>query len=130
MYPELHDQLREASSALGLDSTKLGFHRAASIVLDDASLRVFAGITQPELIFTMPAGATVGMRIARAPQGKWVLPSLELDLSQDGQQLVVDFCLMNSNFGFPHAIGLAELERQFVNARAARNGSGRAPRLQ
>lgn len=118
MYPQLHLQLREISDALGVDASNLRSVRSASMVMDDTSLRIFAGLPLIQIL-ALPSTAIAGINVARAPQGKWVLPSLEVVFSFQGRTLPLDFCLGNSNFQVPHAVGRVELDRQLAVARKA-----------
>jgi hypothetical protein len=118
MYPQLHLQLREISDALGVDASNLRSVRSASMVMDDTSLRIFAGLPLRQIL-ALPSTAIASINVARAPQGKWVLPSLEVVFSFQGRTLPLDFCLGNSNFRFPHAVGRVELDRKLAVAREA-----------
>ncbi len=118
MYSQLHRQLREISDALGVDASQLGSHRSASMVLDDTSLRIFAGLPLRQIL-ALPSTAIASISVVQAPQGKWVLPSLEVAFSFHGRTLPLDFCLVNSNFRFPHAVGPVGLDRQLAVARKA-----------
>ena len=118
MYSQLRLQLRQLSDALGVDASKLGSRRSASMVLDDVSLRIFAGL-QLRQIVALPSTAIASINVARAPQGKWVLPSLEVVFSFQGRTQPLDFCLESSNFWFLHAAGRVELDSQLAVARKA-----------
>lgn len=118
LYPQLYDQIRELTQALGTDISPLGSRRMVSMVLDDESLRLFAGFPLKEVL-AFPSTAITSVDIAKAPQGKWVLSSLEVVFSVRGRRIPLDFCLMNSTFAVPHAVGRAELERRLPVARKA-----------
>jgi hypothetical protein len=89
------------------------------VVLDDAALRIFVGL-RPRQILELPSSAIASIGLAKAPQGKWVLPSLEIVFTVQGRAFPLDICMMNSNFGFPHALGRVEVEKQLALARQAR----------
>jgi len=116
MYPQLHLQLREISHALGIDDSAVRWRRSAAVVLDDTSLRIFAGLPLRQLL-ALPSAAISSITIARAPQGKWMLPSLEVVVACQGRILPLDLCIMTSGFRFPHVVGRAELEKQLAQAR-------------
>jgi len=118
LYPQLHDQLRDACRALQLDPSMLSRRRSAAIVLDDEGLRMFAGARTTQIL-DIPVHAIDGLRTAVAPQGRWMLPSLEIDLGAPGGPLRLDLCLITERFGFPHAVGRAELEKRLAVARQA-----------
>lgn len=118
MYSQLCLQLRELSDALGVDVSKLGLSRSASMVLDDVSLRIFAGLPLRQIV-ALPSTAIASISVAKAPQGKWVLSSLEVVFSFQGRTLPLDFCFGSSNFWFLHAAGRVELDSQLAVARKA-----------
>jgi len=118
MYYQLHVQLHEISDALGVDASNLRSRRSGAMVLDDVSLRFFAGLPLRQIL-ALPSTAIASISVAKAPQGKWILPSLEMDFSIQGRTLPLDVCLMNSNFRFPHAVGRVELNRQLAVAEKA-----------
>lgn len=119
LYDQLHPQLRQVSAALGTDVPSLGARRSGAVVLDETALRVFVGL-RPRQILELPSTDIASIRVANAPQGKWVLPSFEIVFTVQGRTLPLDICLMNSNFGFPHAVGRRELDKQLPLARQAR----------
>jgi hypothetical protein len=118
LYDQLYHQLGEISEALGANAFRLGGRRSGSVVLDEGALRIFVGL-RPRLALELPSTDIAAMGIARAPQGKWVLPSLEIVFTFQGGAFPLDICLMNSNFGFPHAVGRVELDKQLALARQA-----------
>jgi hypothetical protein len=119
VYPQLQDQLLSASDAFGVDPPKFGLWRFASIVLDESSLRIYAGIRKPGLVYSIPSDLIKGLRIAKAPQGRWILPSFELDLTREQPPLLVDFCLITQRLGIPHAVRRVELETLLASAELA-----------
>jgi hypothetical protein len=74
VYPQLQDQLRVASDAFGVEPPKFGLWRFASIVLDESSLRIYAGIRKPALVYSIPSDVIKGLRIAKAPQAAGYFP--------------------------------------------------------
>jgi hypothetical protein len=99
MCAQMHVQVREVSNALGVNASNLGSRRSGAVVLDERSLRIFAGLPLKQIL-ELPSTAIVKMSVVKAPQGKWVLPSLELVFSLQSRTMPLDLCLMNS-FGFP-----------------------------
>jgi len=118
MYPQLHLQLREVSHALGVNPSELRSRRSGAMVLDDTSLRIFAGVPLRQVL-ALPSTAISSISIARAPQGKWMLSSLEVVFACHRRALPLDLCLMTSKFQFPHVVDRAELEKQLAQARQA-----------
>jgi hypothetical protein len=119
MYGQFLVQLKAVTNALGVDLAVPQSRRSGTVVLDDSFLRVYVGIVKPIELVAIPASDITRIGIAKAEQGKWILDSLEIGFESAGGGLAIDFCVMNTGFGFPHVVARKELERQLLIARSA-----------
>lgn len=93
MYPQFRQQFSDAARAFGVDISGVGSHRSGAILLDGQELRLFVGSGAPRQVASFPAPLIRGIQIADAPQGNWILNSLEFELSADGETFALDFCV-------------------------------------
>ena len=118
MYDQFRAQLNSLAEASQMAQPRLGFHTAATLSVNSDHVRLFLGANS-EPFFSIPTSQLTSIDIVKAPQGKWILPSLEMTFEANGTSVGLDFCVMNSGFSFPHVVGRKKLERTLTQAQLA-----------
>lgn len=118
VYPELSAQWDALSSEFVNAPKKMRSSRYVTVVADRSWIRFYRGSGKPIEIARVSGAIVRDVSVVKAQQGNWRLDSMELQFHGRGGPLLLDLCLLEWRYGFPHVVRGAELSRDLDLLRA------------
>ena len=121
-YPELIEQLKLVSRALGLDPSLARRPGYFTVAIDKLGVSIYGGFWAPRLALSVPASSIEAAASVDAVQGNWILRCVQL-LVAGGGSLVVNLCPLQTRWGFPHLYRVSTVE-EFTRGASRALGKG------
>jgi hypothetical protein len=119
VYSQLSVQLARLVAARGDGAKTVSSLRYATMVADQAALRLYGGVLRPTLLFEAPIGFLEVAEIAESPQGKHIWRGMQLVIRVNDTTYPLDLCLVGYDFGLSRPLRAGLLQRRLDEFRLA-----------